>query len=71
MIIDVMLQRREMSFDEAVNFLIKHVGMEREAAISEVKRYTMRPSYPLSYLLGKHLILELRGKLEKQLGKDF
>ena len=70
-IVDVKLQRKEMTFDEAVEFLIRHTGMERDAAISEVRWYTMRPSYPLSYLLGKHLILELKEELAKKLGKKF
>jgi len=70
-IVDVKLQRKEMTFDEAVEFLIRHTGMERDAAISEVRWYIMRPSYPLSYLLGKHLILELKEELAKKLGKKF
>ena len=70
-VVDVKLQRREMTFEEAVEFLIRHTGMERDAAISEVRWYTMRPSYPLSYLLGKHLILQLKNELMKRLGKRF
>ena len=70
-IVDVKLQRKEMTFGEALEFLIRHTGMERDAAISEVRWYTMRPSYPLSYLLGKHLILELKEELAKKLGKKF
>ncbi len=70
-IVDVRLQRNEMTFEEAVEFLMRHTGMERDAAISEVRWYTMRPSYPLSYLLGKHLILELKKELMDKLGEKF
>ena len=70
-VLDVKLQRGEISFEEAVDFLVEQTGMAREAAVSEVRWYTMRPSYPLSYLLGKHLIMELRRELEERLGERF
>jgi len=44
-IIDIKLHFGEMKFNEAVNFLMKEVGMEKENAIAEVKRYTKNPSY--------------------------
>lgn len=59
-IVDVQLSCGEMSFDNAVNMLIKEVSMSQEVAIAEVRRYTQNPGYPLSYLIGKHLILQLR-----------
>ena len=70
-IVDVKLQREEISFDEAADFLVEQVGMERRAATSEVRWYTARPSYPLSYLLGKHLIMQLRDELRQKLGDRF
>ncbi len=36
-------QRKEMTFEEAAEFLIKYTGMVRDAAISEVQWYTMNP----------------------------
>lgn len=45
--------------------------MSREGAIAEVRRYTQSPSYPLSYLLGKHLILELREEVKKRMGMEY
>lgn len=59
-IVDVQLSCGEMRFDNAVNMLKKEVSMSQEVAIAEVRRYTQNPGYPLSYLLGKHLILKLR-----------
>ena len=70
-LLDVKLHRGEIGFDEAVDFLVEETGMERPAALAEVKRYTMSPAYPLSYLLGKHLILQLKEKLEEELGDRF
>ncbi|MDX1534393.1 MAG: DUF885 family protein, partial [Thermoplasmata archaeon] len=38
---------------------------------AEVKRYTQYPTYQLSYLLGKHLIRELRQEVEERMGDKF
>lgn len=70
-IVDVKLSRGEMSFDEAVNMLVRETGMTKDAATAEVKRYTQTPSYPMSYLLGKHLILQLKEELKSKMGRTF
>jgi len=70
-IVDVKLSSGEMTFDEAVDMLMKEAGMSKEAAVAEVRRYTMTPGYALSYLLGKHLILMLREDIKKRMGKRF
>ncbi len=70
-IVDVKLSRGEMSFDEAVNMLTKEAGMSKEGAVAEVRRYTQTPSYPLSYLLGKHLILQLREEVKQKMGQRY
>jgi len=70
-IVDVKLSRGEMSFEEAVNMLVRETQMSQEAAEAEVKRYTQTPGYPLSYLLGKHLILKLKAELEQKMDNKF
>jgi uncharacterized protein (DUF885 family) len=70
-IVDVKLSRGEMDFDEAVNMLMKEVGISKEAAIAEVRWYTQEPGYPLSYLLGKHLILQLREGMKQKMGSEY
>lgn len=70
-IVDVKLSKGEMSFEEAVEMLVSETGMSREAAVAEVKRYTQTPSYSLSYLLGKHLILELKEQVKQKMGDKF
>jgi uncharacterized protein (DUF885 family) len=70
-IVDVKLSRGEMSFEEAVNMLVTETGMSQEGATAEVKRYTQSPSYALSYLLGKHLILKLKEELKQKMGNKF
>jgi uncharacterized protein (DUF885 family) len=70
-IIDVKLSTGQMTFDEAVKMLMDETGMEEPSAVAEVSRYTMSPSYQLSYLLGRHLIMEVRQELENEFGKEF
>ncbi|MDH5634758.1 MAG: DUF885 domain-containing protein, partial [Candidatus Bathyarchaeota archaeon] len=70
-IVDVKLSRGEMSFDEAVNMLVKETGMSKEGAVAEVRRYTQTPGYALSYLLGKHLILQLREEVKQKAGAKY
>ncbi len=70
-ILDVSLHTRGMSIDEAVDFLVKKVRLARPSALTEIRRYTLTPTYPLSYLLGKLEILKLREEMKKRLGKDF
>ena len=60
-----------MSFDEAVDMLVREAGMERPGALAEVKRYTFNPAYQLSYLIGKHLISNLRGDLKRGMGRSY
>ena len=70
-IVDVRLSRGEMGFEEAVTMLTQEAGMSREGAEAEVKRYTQTPGYPLSYLLGKHLILKLKEEVKQKMGSGF
>ncbi len=70
-LIDIDLHTGKMSFDQAVEMLVREAGMERPGAVAEVKRYTYTPAYPLSYLTGKHLILALRKEVQTGLGKQY
>src|SRR2546427_3715 len=70
-LIDVDLHTGQMTFDEAVDLLVREAGMEHPGAVAEVKRYTYNPAYQLSYLIGKYLIVELRNDVKKRLGKSY
>lgn len=61
-IIDVGLHTRKMDIAEAVRLLVDRVHLSEAAALSEVRRYTMSPTQPMSYLAGKVQILQLREK---------
>jgi len=70
-IIDVNLHCGQMTFDEAVSLLRSETGMEQYAVVAEVKRYTKEPGYPLSYLLGKHLFLQLRKDVQEHMKEKY
>jgi uncharacterized protein (DUF885 family) len=70
-ILDVRMHRGELSVEEATEFLVRETAFERPNARAEVLRYTFTPTYQLSYLLGKLLILRLRSEAERRLGSAF
>ncbi|MEP7158845.1 MAG: DUF885 domain-containing protein [Chloroflexota bacterium] len=70
-ILDIKLQRGHIGVAEAVDFLVEQTGFERPQATSEVNWYTYRPTYPLSYLLGRVLLLRLRADEQRRLGAAF
>jgi uncharacterized protein (DUF885 family) len=61
-VVDVGLSTGEMSFDEAVAYMVDRPKLEPPNAIAEVRRYTLTPTQPSSYALGRAAILELRDK---------
>ena len=70
-VLDVRMHRGEVSIEEAADFLIEHTGFERPNALAEARRYTYTPTYNLSYLLGKVLLLGLRDEEGRRLGPAF
>jgi uncharacterized protein (DUF885 family) len=70
-ILDIRMHRGEISVDDATAFLIEHTGFEHANAQAEVFRYTYTPTYQLSYLLGKVLLLQLRADEQRRLGEKF
>jgi uncharacterized protein (DUF885 family) len=70
-ILDVRMHRGEVTVDEATDFLVEHTNFERPNAHAEAQWYTYRPTYPLSYLLGRTLLLGLRADEQRRLGDAF
>ena len=70
-ILDVRMHRGEIGVDEATDFLVEQTSFERPNAHAEAQWYTYRPTYPLSYLLGRTLLLGLRADEQRRLGDDF
>ena len=70
-VIDVGLHTGKLTFMQAVDYLVEEAMLERINAVMEVKRYTMMPTQPMSYLVGKLQILALRDEAQKRLGDRF
>ena len=70
-ILDVRMHRGEVSIEEATDFLVAHTSFERPNALAEARRYTYTPTYNLSYLLGKVLLLQLREEEHRRLDSAF
>jgi uncharacterized protein (DUF885 family) len=70
-ILDVRLHRGQISVPDAIDFLVEQTGFERPHAMAEVHRYTHTPTYQLSYLLGKVMLLRLREDERRRLGSSF
>ena len=59
-VLDVKMHRGEIGVDDATRFMVEQTSFEEPNARAEVNRYTYTPTYQLSYLLGKVLLLQLR-----------
>jgi uncharacterized protein (DUF885 family) len=70
-ILDVRMHRGEIGVDEAIGFLVQQTSFEEANARAEIRRYTYTPTYQLSYLLGKVLLLQLRADEQRRLGDRF
>ncbi len=70
-VIDVGLHTGEMTENEAVQLLVRKVGMDPAGARGEVNWYTLQPTVPQAYLTGMEHILQLRSKLERRWGRGF
>jgi uncharacterized protein (DUF885 family) len=70
-VLDVRMHRGELSIEEATDFLVQQTGFERPNALGECRRYTYTPTYNLSYLLGKVLLVQLREDERRRLGAGF
>lgn len=61
-IIDCGLHTGDLSYEAAVKHLMKHMGFTRGRAEADVNWYTMMPTVPMSYLLGKLEVMRLKAR---------
>ncbi len=69
--VDVELSTGMITFEQAVEKLVKDAYLPRDGAFSEALRYTMSPGYQISYNYGKRRIIALREKVKEILGERF
>ena len=70
-VLDVTLQCGRMTEGEAADYLVTEAMLDRPTAEAEIKRYVLTPTQPMSYLVGKTLLLELRDEAKRRLGPRF
>lgn len=70
-ILDVRMHRGEIGVEEAIRWMVEQTSFEEPNARAEIHRYTYTPTYQLSYLLGKVLLLQLRADEQRRLGPAF
>ncbi len=70
-LIDVNIHQKTWTFDQGTQFLIENTQMDEAAARAEMHRYTLTPGYPLSYLVGKHLLQAIKDDLRREFAGDF
>jgi uncharacterized protein DUF885 len=70
-VVDVGLHTRGMTPQEAVDYLVEHLPIERRNAEAEVRRYCAWPTYQLCYAVGRREILRLRDAYRKRSGAAF
>ena len=67
-VLDVRLHSARIDADAAIRFLSETTGMSTPGATAEVNRYTMTPTYQLSYCIGKQQLLALKAEHRASLG---
>lgn len=70
-LMDVKLHTGQMTFDQAVDMLVDVARLERPNAVSEVRRYVQTPTQPMSYVIGKLQIQDLRRDYQAAAGPRF
>jgi uncharacterized protein (DUF885 family) len=70
-VIDPSLHTGRMSFEDAVQFFVDRVGLERRDAQAEVARYTTWPTQAISYIVGMRELERLREDVRSALGSAF
>ncbi len=70
-ILDVSVHTQDMSWAQAVDFLVRAVGMNHAQAEGSVNAYTRQPTYFSSYMLGMLEIQRIREEFRERLGERF
>ena len=71
LVVDTGLHSRQMTREQAIDYLLANLSTTREEATSAIERYMAIPGQALGYKIGQLKIRELRAKYEKQLGSKF
>lgn len=67
-ILDVKLHTGQITYQQAVDWMVEKLGASLEYAEKEVNRYTLTPTQPMSYLIGKEQIKRARAAFKRHMG---
>jgi uncharacterized protein (DUF885 family) len=70
-VIDARLQTGQMTVEEAVDLLVDEAHLARAQAEGEVRRYTLTPTQPMTYAMGKEEVLRLRDEFASLTLREF
>lgn len=70
-VVDTKLQTGQMSYQQAVDWMVEKLGASLEYIEKEVNRYSLTPTQPMTYLLGKEQIKEVRSAYQARLGDQY
>jgi uncharacterized protein (DUF885 family) len=71
LVVDTGLHSRNMTREQAIDYMLANLPLDRPDATSAIERYMAIPGQALSYKIGALKIRELRARYEKQLGAKF
>ncbi len=67
-IYDIKLHFGEATIEQMAKMLVREANATPDVALSEVTGFARTPGYALSYFTGRHMVLEMRRKLEAEIG---
>jgi hypothetical protein len=70
-IVDTKLQTGQFNYQQAVDWMIENLDMPLEFVETEVNRYTLSPLQPMTYLVGKLQLEQLRASFVEKMGADY
>lgn len=65
-VLDMRLHTGDISYDDAIDYLVDVADLERPNAEAEVRRYTSTPTYQICYAIGKAEILKIRDERQRR-----
>jgi uncharacterized protein (DUF885 family) len=70
-VVDVKLHTGQFTYNQAVDFMIKELDADSSYILPEVRRYCNEPTQPMSYLVGKLIIMDMREKMKEKEKANF
>jgi uncharacterized protein (DUF885 family) len=70
-IVDVKLHTGEFTYQQAVDWMVENLDAAVDVIEKEVNLYTLNPTTPMSYLMGKRVIMDIRDIYTTKLGQKY